>query len=292
MAINLSTLGSASTTALALSNLVLVTPTTDVGYQPGFPKNLSLEETFGLFNKQLPPPIMFHYEGEQSVLLQSDITDHFIEDNTAIQDQIALRPNKITTHGFIGELNDVPPPALALLKAAAEKLTTIVAYAPGLSSAAQLAYNTALDLYQTASAVATSAGAAWSSLSGNTSQATINGNGLNTSELAPQNKQQQIFQQFYQAWNNRVLFTVQTPYAVFENMAIETLRAIQGAETNVITDFEITFKMIRIASTTVTGESLSGQAAAQAAAVINNGVGSGSTGVSVAQGLASTLAVA
>ena len=47
----------------------------------------------------------------------------------------------------------------------------------------------------------------------------------------------------------RERFPVQTPWAVFQNMAILRLTATQDAETNVITDFEVTFKLIRMAST-------------------------------------------
>ena len=37
---------------------------------------------------------------EHKVELQSDITDHYVEDNTAIQDQIANRPLKFTLRGI------------------------------------------------------------------------------------------------------------------------------------------------------------------------------------------------
>lgn len=242
MVVNLSALSNVTTAATGLSNLILVTPQKTVGYQP----QLKPTKT-GAPQQQQPPALLFNYEGEQSISLQSDITDHFVEDNTAIQDQIALRPEKITTTGFIGELNDVSPRALALLKFAADKLTVISAYAPVLSVTALIAYNTAFQIYQTGSNVLNSAVASWSSLSGSGGTTTINGTDIDLQKN--QNKQQVAFQQFYGYWRDRTLFTVQTPWAIFQNMAIESLRAMQDAETRVITNFEITFKLMRFAST-------------------------------------------
>ncbi len=273
---NLSSLVPITTAAQALSNLILVTPQSTQGYQPQSSPN----NTGNI--PQQAPALLFHYEGEQTVSLESDITDHFTENNEAIQDQIALKPEKITTHGFIGELNDVTPAALALIKATADKLTVISSYTPQLSQSALIAYNEAFFLYQTAANSVNAAVSAWSSLSGAASQEVINEQGISVVG-ANQNKQQTYFQQFYANWRNRVLFTVQTPWAVFQNMAIQSLRAIQDAETRVITDFEVTFKMIRTASTSTTGIPLSvqGRLNSQAASVTNLGTANATAGPSL-----------
>jgi len=246
---NLSSLAPLTTAATALSNLILVTPNENTGYQP-----MNANKT-----GQLPPTILFHYEGEQTLTLESDITDHYIEDNTAIQDQVTLRPEVVTTHGFIGELNDIAPAGLAPLQAIADKLTVISAYTPVLSATALLAYNEAFQLYQVGNNAVNSAVSSWSSIFGN----------------GTQTKQQQCFQLFYGYWQARTLFTVQTPWGRFSSMAIKTLRAIQDAETNVITDFEVTFKMIRTAVTANTpgiGQSFQGRLFSQAFGQVNNGI--------------------
>lgn len=224
---DLSNLVPVTTVATALGNLVLVTPQSPRGYQPQNPS--------GLVSTTTLPTLMFNYEGEQTVALESDITDHFIENNTALQDQIALKPEKITTHGFIGELNDVKPDFLKPLEAIAEKLTFISAYTPALSQTAIIASNEAFFLYQTAALTANVAVSAWNLLTGGKTQS----------------KQEFYFQQFYGYWTNRYLFTVQTPWAIFTDMAIQSLRAIQDDKTRMITDFEITFKKIRTASTSI-----------------------------------------
>jgi hypothetical protein len=263
---NISALSQITTGATALSNLILVSPQKTIGYQPQNPPSQNGTPA------QQPPALLFHYEGEQTVALESDITDHFIEDNTALQDQIALKPEVITTHGFIGELNDVAPPQLQAVQAVADKLTVVGAYTPGLSETALLAYNQAFQLYQVAQNAINSAVSAWSTITGAGGESVIGSGGL--ASQPNQSKQQLMFQQFYGYWRNRTLFTVQTPWAVFQNMAIQRLRAIQDAETNVITDFEITFKMIRIASTQISifdPSNLQGRAAVQGSGVTDLG---------------------
>lgn len=253
---NLPTGVSSITSAVtAGTNLLFVSPQRTVGYQPQVPQGTPQ-----------PNAIVFHYEGEQTSTLESDITDHFIEDNSSIQDQISLKPIMITTHGFVGELNDVFPYGIQVLQQVAKKLGAIGAYAPALSVTALLAYNEAAFIYQTAASASASVVGAWNSINNtlpggqNTGgENVINGN-PNLSNQNPfvgtrqgnQTLQQVYYQNFYSYWVTRTLFTVQTPWAIFQDMAIKSLRAIQDADTNMITDFEITFKQMRFASTIFT----------------------------------------
>lgn len=273
---SLTALAPITTAATGLANLVLVSPQSVIGYQPQNPNDPN--------STARPPALLFHYEGEQTVSLESDITDHFIEDNTAIQDQVALRPETVTTHGFIGELNNIAPPALAVLQKAAQKLTTIGAYTPTLTASALIAYNEAFLLYQVAANAANSLVSAWDTVNGTGGESVINSAGI--SVQSNQNRQQVAFQQFYGYWRSRTLFTVQTPWAVFQNMAIKSLRAIQDAETRVITDFEVTFKMIRTASTANSVPAgQQGRAVAQASGLVDLGTSTPVSSISLTQGL-------
>ena len=132
---SVSQLATLTTSASGLSNLVLVTPQKNVGIWPQLKSGTTADQ-------EQPSPIIFNYEGEQTDTMESDITDHFIEDNTAIQNQISLKPITITTHGFIAELNDVVPKELEKLQTAAQKLTLIGGFVPSLSVAALLAAST------------------------------------------------------------------------------------------------------------------------------------------------------
>lgn len=273
---NLAGLTANTTKALSLSNIILVTPETPNSYQPQNPTGTSEV-----------PKLIFNYEGEQSGSFESDITDHYVETNIAYQDQIALKPEEITVQGFIGELNDIVPGLLGDFtpKFIADKLTTLDAFAPGLSATASQSYGRALQGYQTAQRFGDAAVSAWGTISGSRAPGTIGSGGLSGFDAATgriqgiQNKQQIAFQQFYGYWRARYLFTVQTPWAVFENMAIKSLRPTQDAETNKITAFEITFKMIRKTQTLLGGEDISqllqGRAGAQGSRLINQGTSPG-----------------
>lgn len=246
MAINLEQLSNTSNTATGLNNLILVTPQQTIGYQPqNYP-------TFKNDKSALSPALLFNYEGEQSVMLTSDVTDHYIENNSSIQDMVALKPEMYTVQGFVGELNDIAPAAITLIKTANEKLTAIGAYSPSISLTAELAYAKAFQAYQIASSVVNSAVGTWASINGgggSGDQGVINGGGLQNGDKKTQTQQQIYFQQFYGYWKSRTLFTIQTPWAVFQDMIIMGLKAVQDAETKMISDFEITFKLMRFAST-------------------------------------------
>lgn len=52
---------------------------------------------------------LFDIRQEETIELNSDITDHYVEDNTAIQDQVALKPEMITLRGLVAELSTHSP---------------------------------------------------------------------------------------------------------------------------------------------------------------------------------------
>lgn len=281
MAVDLSALAPITTAAGALSGLILVTPQQTIGYQP---QNPSAKNGQVL---QQAPSLAFNYEGENTVSLESDITDHFVEDNTAIQDQISLKPEVITVHGFVGEVNDITPKALAPLKTVADKLTSLTAYTPALTATALIAYNEAFFAYQVGTEAVNAGISAWSSLT-DFSQGTSTINGLGLTGQLNQNTQQNAFQQFYGYWRSRRLFTVQTPWAIFQDCAIQRLRAIQDAETRVITDFEVSFKLIRFATATlVAGQNsnLQSRAANQASGLVDLGATTPVPGIGLGTGL-------
>lgn len=269
--------------ANALGGLIFATPINNtVGYQPLNPRNSN-----GL-PSILPTStaLVFNYEGEQTASFESDITDHYVEDNSAVQDQIAIKPEIITTRGFVGELNDVLPPLLQPLQKLANTLITIDAYTPQLSATALIKYNEAVFAYQNAASILNSAVQAWSSISslfGNNTGEVVSGTGVFTSGTpTSQNKQQVMFQQLYGYWYTRTLFNIQTPWAIFSNMAILNVKSVQDEDTRMITDFQVTFKKIRVASTLLTTSSiLGGRAEAQSASLTNQGTSSGGSSSSL-----------
>lgn len=208
-----------------LSNVALITPSGVLGYQ-------------GINNGSIvTPAFLFHYEGENKGELRIDISDHYIEDNTAIQDHSALPPMKFSVHGFIGELNDLLPYSSPLLTAAVSSLVPISTFAPPLSITATNLLNQASAAYTAAINLATAASSAWNSLSGQ----------------GTQNQQQAAFQWWSNARLQRWLFNIQTPWCVMKNMMPESIMPVQSEESDSWTDFFITFKEIRFALTVSTG---------------------------------------
>jgi hypothetical protein len=240
----------------ALSNLILVSPVKPVGYQAQ-----SAPVTPGLPTTDFQAPsFVFDYEAENTISLQSDITDHYIEDNTSIQDQISLKPEIITVRGYIGELNDITPAGFGGAAGLLSKLTTVSAFVPGLSATATNIFNKSTQIVATANKLVDSAVSAWNSLTGGSSDPV-------------QNKQQIAYGQFYGYRQTRTLFTVQTPWALYQNCAIQSLLVTQDAESNVVSDFEISFKVLRFATTlTVSSGSLQGRANQSNSLLSNLGV--------------------
>lgn len=287
---NVSSLVTNATAASSvLSSLALVIPLSSnpgatKGYQP-----LSPLDSNGKIDPTLTQPtaLLFHYEGDNSVGLKSDITDHFVEDNTAVEDQIALRPEIVSVTGFIGELNNVLPTALQVLQNIANNLLLVESYQPALTVTALVKLNQAKLLYDSAKSVANSAVAAWSSLASSADQIGTTGTFTVGSSAFLQNKQQAMFQQLYGYWYNRVLFNVQTPWAIFTNMAIDSMDPTQDETTRMITSFKINFKKIRTASSQTTSTNLSaGRTQTQSSSLVNLGTTSGIAGSSLGSGIA------
>lgn len=210
---------------------------------------------------------VFDVEGESVVNLQNEITDHFVEDNTSIQDQIAVKPKRITLKNYVGEIADIVEDRdNGTVQKLTRKLTVLNGLLPELSDASAQAqdsirglitegenigdidildievpdFNKVVDLY----AVARNFG-------------------------RPQSKLEQAYQYFKALRDQKILISVQTPFEFMPNMAIETISARQGEETRTVSDFSITLKEIRFAGVEFTELSAQGRRAAQQSAVDN-----------------------
>jgi hypothetical protein len=181
--------------------------------------------------------LVFDAEGDSIANLSCDITDHYTEDNRALQDHIAIRPKRITLRGYVGELvyrpegNETP-----FIQTVTQKLTTVASYLPTLSASvsqikqAVTASTASIIPLTTVSNLYSVVKNALSSVAGTSSQANA-------------------YAYFQAVQSQGILMGIQTPWEFLPNMAIENILAIQGEESRFITDFSVTFKQIRIAST-------------------------------------------
>jgi hypothetical protein len=80
----------------------------------------------------------FDYIGEESVEAGTDITDHYAEDNTFMQDHRALKPTFISMRGFVSEVAFNKQEALAQFITLTSALATVTpylgTYAPGTAA--------------------------------------------------------------------------------------------------------------------------------------------------------------
>lgn len=188
--------------------------------------------------------IGFYFDilNEHSLSIQNSITDNYIENNTSIQDYIAQAPITISLRGMIGEVVYVPPMnALNKIDSAfaqrfgttiTDKLGPITALLPSVSNITQAARNAVQ----------------YAEASYRRYKKIINSFGEGTTRLT---RLENVYDHLRNLRDNNDLLIVETPYQVFDNMAIQSITLRQG-NTKYSSDIEITLKQINYASTRTT----------------------------------------
>lgn len=216
---------------------------------------------------------LFDIVGSEDVSIDSDITDHYVEENYAIQDHIALRPERFTVKGYAGEIYDRFSDGVKVAMTVLDKLAILSTMAPEFAAQAEQLYSSLV------------------SGSLNVSQIINTGTSLYdifVQAITTSTRQQAAFNYFYALWKSRTLCTVETPWNVFTDMAIESIRGHQGEDSKYISDFSVTFKKIRKAEVAVSvgisietivenSKKYAGRAADMVSAVVSKGVTSGRT---------------
>ena len=225
---------------------------------------LSTLEKQALVRPDNPPPgiagFVFDLNHTETAEFQSDITDHYVENNTAVQDQIVLKPEKITLRGMVAEV--------AQVMVTNDEVSNVLEEIP---------FNQAL--VPELSQGQTDAIAAQLKESVAKKQSLVGTNSLNQyyndRSGLKKGKQAMAFNYFYQLWKGRQLFSIDTPWGFFTGMALESLRAEQNEDSKYISDFTVTFKKIRFAQEIVVQIAQpSGRTAEQEKPKTENGVAS------------------
>lgn len=217
----------------------------------------------------------FDVVNDDTVTYNAQITDNWIESNSAIQDHIALQPITITMRGLCGELvYDAKQAELDYKTELAQakernsqftilwkygdfkgiddvdgKLVAIGRIAPPLSNITEMAQNN-WELLNIQNQKASKIVDAFKNRNNKTmAQQMNNYNGLSTN--ARQSRLKQVGEEFKKAILGRKSFTVNTPFGTFENMYLQTVTLHQGEE-DYIGDIDITLKQIRFAQTQTT----------------------------------------
>ena len=184
--------------------------------------------------------LVFDIRGEERMEFRSEITDHYLEDNTAIHDQISLSPEKVTLTGSVGIIAYAKPLAQRAPIQTADNLPINLIIVPPITTGSAQA--------QSESDV-NNMEAIDGSIQSFYDYYLSNGDlGTESGKPSPLTKQQQVVGYLYNLWSGRQLFTVETPWGIFTNMAIESCEPSQSAETENQTDITVTFKKLRLVS--------------------------------------------
>jgi len=204
----------------------------------------------------LPPGIggfLFDIPGDEEVRLRSQITNYYLENNTPVQDNIALEPPTITLRGIVAELAGATVLA-APSSQAANPLPLVPGMMPPMTEQQQQSFDAAQEAAQQQSTAGSDAAAA-SGTSQNLYSMWDAG-----SASGSITRQTNAFLYFRELWAGQQLMSVQTPWGIWKNCAILEIRPMQDSKTKYMTDFTITFQEMRFAGeATVTIGSVAGR---------------------------------
>jgi len=213
---------------------------------------------------------VFDYEGDTQVDVVSEITDHYTEQNTFINDHAAQKPQRITLRGFVGEIVSNPNlGVIGILNTLQTKLTQLPALL-GKYTPSQL---------QKISAATSQATAVVNKVD-NTISTVQNVVGLFIGSSAAPTHQQLAYQNLFALWSNNAVFTLDTPFHYFKSVMIERMMFVQDETTKEWSEISVTVKEVRFINPSTTGglspqqavQNLQGRASAQGQSQTNSGL--------------------
>lgn len=262
----------------AISNIALVTPLLNTGYQPISPLNGS----------PIGAALFFHGEQDNDWELEGELTRNYLGDNSYAQDHFVMHPPIIRVRGVVGEVTVLAPQSTPLSPSAANVLSIVSDFAPGFSASAKAIINQTNQTYQQLSMASNKAVQALQSLS----------NGGDILQQAgqligalTQGNQQAFFSAIYgymlQQANiqNPLWWNVTTPWATATPCVLTSCKPHQSQDSNMISEFTLTFELIRVVNDGQTQLISLNRAANYAAPPLNNGVSVTSNGQSISSAL-------
>lgn len=213
----------------------------------------------------------FNLPKREQVKMQSDITDYYTDENNPIQDHIARKPIEISMNGLQGDyfysVNPIEDtiasitPILALVKEFLPK------FPAGVKQALANKYQSITGNPETPEAL----------------QSPINQKDLTKIDVFSlfqelyklKSAQTRAFLFFEALWRSEALFTVETTWKRYDNMAIVNIMPLRDENAD-ITDFTVTFKQLNFAQTLTTSlNNYLGRTRQELSAVANKGLDKG-----------------
>jgi len=190
---------------------------------------------------------LFDIPQEESLKLSKDITDHYTEDGSFLNDHRTIQPRTITLRGLVGELVDLYKDNSVLGKvegftgALTNRLSTVEAYSFGYLSPQAL--QTAREITAKAQYAVAQAKAL--------QQRAENVMGFFKDKKETRTKQQEAFDKLNALFQTDQVLTIETPWTFMESMMITELTLTQKEDTTDESEISLTLKEVRIASVLV-----------------------------------------
>lgn len=199
--------------------------------------------------------------GEETLTADCDVTDHYVESNTAYQDQVSLKPKIYTIQGEVGELVWYQrDPIEQGIGQVAQRLEGVISFLPIRSKKFNQTKKKVMKALQ------------WIDTASN---AIDKINKLSSSEG---NSQQQAYNHLMKLRQDRMPISIKTPWGQLDDYVITNLKLTQPKETRDKTLISITLKEFRTTSVKPVPFDFSkyqGNAAFEAQPEVDNGTTSG-----------------
>lgn len=252
----------------------------------------------------------FHVPEREQVTFQSDITDHYIEDNTPVQDHIALKPIEITLQGYQGEYFYPVQKYEAVIATVIPTLNLVTQFLPTVTNITRQVKNVKLAYEQRQENYAnlynsTTASTITGAITGQNDINTISGaigstvaaqtlktkasmlygamqNNLNATDLFRafqdlyklKSAQTRAFLFFEALWHSKRYFTVETSWKRYDNMAITNVTPVRDNNAD-ITDFKVSLKQLSFTQTKTISINAAGRTRNQLAKEADKGTDKG-----------------
>jgi len=210
-----------------------------------------------------------HIRGTETMSLNADVTDYYVENNIAYQDHIALKPKVFTISGEVGELTwfrkDEKETAWAndgIFSAVEQKLYPVVSFFPPVAKQASAIQEKALKIMGVVDSLDNFANRFWNLLSNDD---------VDT-------EQKKSFKYLAALWQARIPIDIRTPYGKIRNYVIQSIEFTQPDRTVDKSQVKISFKEFKTViekRTRVDQSKYQGRSSAQQAAKKNKGTTSG-----------------
>lgn len=177
---------------------------------------------------------IFDIKTNEDVTLSADVTDHYTENNSFINDHVVIKPIELSLSGYIGELVYTKPQGIdAIINVIANSLTAVTAFAGEYSDGLAQAINQLIVTNLSLNAINQNINRAENML------AAFDGEDIQTI------KQRNAYKELKSMMFSKQLVTVQTPWDYFENFLIKGVSFTQAEDSISYSDITITLKEIR-----------------------------------------------